>query len=204
MIITKIERQKKKDRFNVHLDGEYAFAVDADTLLNFRGLRVGNPLSDEEASAIKSESEKRAAYARGFAYLSRGMHTLKETRDKLKKLSYTECAITYALDRLNALGLVDDEAYARAYAETHDGRGRIRLKHELSAKGVAKEVIDAVLDESLTEDEEITIATELARKFFASSGDRTKVMRRLLNRGYSYSVIESALLRAKLEDEDEF
>ena len=42
---------------------------------------------------------------------------------------------------------------------------------------------------------------ELAKKFYASLGDKTKVMRRLLSRGYSYSVIESAVNRA-IDDED--
>ena len=204
MIVTKIERQKKKERFNVHLDGEYAFAVDGDTLLNFRSLRVGNELSEDELSAIKVESEKRAAYARGFAYLSRSMHTVREVRDKLKKLAYTDGAVDYALNRLATLHLTDDAAYARAYVETHATKGKLRLRHELIAKGVSREVIDDVLSECISEEDELDSATLLAEKFWAQTHDKVKVMRRLLSRGYTYSVIESAISAVKGAEDEEF
>ena len=204
MIITKLERQKKKERFNVHLDGEYAFAIDADTLLNFRGLRVGNEIDESEVLAIQKEGEKRSAYARAFSYVSRGMHTLKEVRDKLKKLAYTDDAVTYAVDRLAGLNLVNDRAYAVAYVETHHGRGKLRLTHELKAKGVDRKVIDEVLACVLEEEMEIEEATTLAIKFYHSLGDKTKVQRRLLTRGYSYSVIERAVSAAIKDGDDEF
>lgn len=203
MLVTKLERQKKKKGFNVHIDGEFALSVDADTLLEFRSLKVGSEIDEEELDHIKRVCEKRSAYARAFACISRSMHTQREIKNKLKKHAYTDEAIDYALSRLTELNLINDEAYAKAYVETRTGRGRLRLKSELTAKGVEREVIDSVLAEYLDEDEEIISATELARKFYASLGDKTKVMRRLLTRGYSYSVIESAVARALSDDDYE-
>ena len=204
MIVTKIERQQKKERYNVYMDGEYCFAVDGDTLLNFRNLRVGCEVDEDEILAIRTENERRAAYARGFSYLSRAMHTLREVRDKLKKLSYTDEAITYAVDRLQRLNLVNDEVYARTYVETHSEKGKLRLRHELINKGIPSSVADAVIADWVSQDDEIDQASILAEKFWNQTHDKTKVMRRLLSRGYSYSVIDSAISRVMEADCDEF
>ena len=53
-----------------------------------------------------------------------------------------------AIDRLEELGMLDDEAFARSWVESRDRarpRGERALRSELALKGVAREVVDRIL-----------------------------------------------------------
>ena len=56
MIITSIEEQKKKGRFNIFLDGEFAFGLYKETIYDF-GLRVKDNLTEEKVRELKSYDE---------------------------------------------------------------------------------------------------------------------------------------------------
>ena len=50
--VTKIQAQKRKGRYNVFLDGQYAFPVAETTLIEFR-LMNGVELTDDQIKEIK-------------------------------------------------------------------------------------------------------------------------------------------------------
>lgn len=104
--------------------------------------------------------------------------------------------MTQLLDRFTELGLVDDEAYARAWVRSrHAGRGlgRRALRHELLTRGVDRDVIDEAVAEVSSDDEDAAArALVRARLGGLARFDRTTQRRRLVGllarRGYSSAV----------------
>lgn len=73
-----------------------------------------------------------------------------EMTRRLARLGYPAALIEEVVTRLIEMGYLDDEAFARNWVESRDRarpRGSAGLKHELSLKGVERDVIEAILAE---------------------------------------------------------
>jgi regulatory protein len=73
-----------------------------------------------------------------------------EVRRRLRDAGYRPELVDAAIERLVALGYLDDEAFARAWVESRDRarpRGEWALRGELRRKGVADDPITAALAE---------------------------------------------------------
>ncbi len=108
----------------------------------------------------------------------------RELADKLASRGVPEDVATRLLDRFTEVGLVDDEAFARAWVDSRQpGKGLARraLATELRRKGVADEVARQALDEIDPADEE-EAARRLVRKKLRSLSrvDETTATRRLI------------------------
>jgi regulatory protein len=110
-------------------------------------------------------------------------------------------ATQQVLDRLEAVGLVDDEKLARDWVESRQARrhlSRSALRRELQAKGVDRDDIEAAL-EQVSRDDELRAARALAgKKLDAMVGLGHDVRRRrvagaLARRGFSSDVISRVL-----------
>ena len=67
-VITKITRQKNNaERYNIFLDGEYAFPVDEAVLIKFE-LTKDKMLTNEEIGEINYEDEIRKAFNRALHF----------------------------------------------------------------------------------------------------------------------------------------
>ena len=90
---------------------------------------------------------------------------------------------TRLLDRFEEVGLVDDQAFARAWVQSRQpGKGLARraLAQELRRKGVDDEVARAALDE-VDPDDEVEAARQLVRRKLRTVGrlERDMAVRRL-------------------------
>ncbi|MDX6360940.1 MAG: regulatory protein, partial [Nocardioidaceae bacterium] len=108
----------------------------------------------------------------------------KELRDKLAKRDVPDELAERLLDRFGEVGLVDDEAFARAWVESRQrsrGLARRALAQELRRKGVDDETARTELDE-LDPDQEAQAAHDLVRKKARSMHnlDRAVATRRLV------------------------
>lgn len=104
------------------------------------------------------------AHERALGLLTVRARSGKEIRDRLRRASFEEGEVEAVLERLEAVGLIDDERFAREYTEQAvrlRGDGRRAVAAALLAKGVARETVDTVLEEVGGGEE--TRATELAR-----------------------------------------
>ncbi len=84
------------------------------------------------------------------AFLSVRPRSVQETRRRLRYHGYPHPLVEQVLTRLVGLGYLDDEVFARAWVESRDRarpRGSAALRRELSLKGVASDVIAAILEE---------------------------------------------------------
>lgn len=136
----------------------------------------------------------------------------KELADKLKGKLVPDEIATKLLDRFEEVGLIDDEAFARAWiASRQPGKGLARraLAHELRRKGIDDEIAAEALDE-IDPDDEQAAARALVRKKLRSMSrlDDTVRTRRLVGmlarKGYgsgmAFAVVKDELAHAGIDD----
>jgi len=97
-----------------------------------------------------SESDPAVVLAAAVRFLESRQRSIREVRRRLGQAGYPAPLIDAAVERLEELGFLDDEAFARAWVESRDRarpRGERALRSELALKGVAREIVDRVLAE---------------------------------------------------------
>ena len=101
----------------------------------------------ERRRAVDNVAEVLDAAAR---FLEARSRSVAEVRRRLVTAGYRPELVDQAISRLVRQGYLDDDAFARAWVESRDRarpRGERALRTELSQRGVAREIIDAVLAE---------------------------------------------------------
>ncbi|HEV3475762.1 MAG TPA: regulatory protein RecX [Actinomycetota bacterium] len=145
---------------------------------------------------------------RALRLLSARSRSRAELRDRLLRAGYHPSEIESAIADLEAVGLVDDERFAREMAakDRRRGLGRRAGLASLRGKGVDRALAERVTEETQSEDEEKR-AIEVARaRVSRLRGLDPPVARRrllgfLLRRGYEGETARSAARRV-LEEED--
>ncbi|MGY0385995.1 regulatory protein RecX [Nocardioides sp. WG-D5] len=136
----------------------------------------------------------------------------KELADKLEKKEVPAALATRLLDRFEEVGLIDDEAFAKAWiASRQPGKGLARraLAQELRRKGIDDDVAREALDEIDPDDEREAGRRMVRRKLRSLErfDDQTKTRRlvgMLARKGYgagvAYGIVREELA---LADEDD-
>lgn len=147
--------------------------------------------------------QSRDAVASAVRTLARRDHSENELRRKLQDRGFSSGEIETAVAKMQDYGYLDDNRFARLWAESaiRGGRGfGPRLRLELLRRGVADTIISEVLG-ALAEDfgEREVLTGVLERKFsgfnFGEAGEREKrrVISYLQRRGFSLSMILDVL-----------
>jgi regulatory protein len=87
-------------------------------------------------------------------FLETRSRSVAEVRRRLTTAGYRADLVEGAIARLGDLGMLDDEAFARAWVESRDRarpRGERALRDELRLKGIDRAIADTVLLERLGE-----------------------------------------------------
>jgi regulatory protein len=101
----------------------------------------------ERRAAIDDPAVVLEAAAR---FLEARSRSVTEVRRRLGRAGYQAELIEGAVTRLTELGMLDDEAFGRAWVESRDRarpRGEIALRRELALKGIDRGIVDDVLEE---------------------------------------------------------
>jgi len=201
VIITSIEEQKKKGRYNIFLDGEYAFGLYKETIYHF-GLRSKEELNDKKIEELKSYDEINFGKKVAYRFLNFKPRSEKEVRTKLKGHKLSDESIDKILDSLKEFKFVNDEQYAKMYIESRVSlkpEGRRSLKIKLAQKGIGKETSEKTVEENYTEETEFQKALDLVTKYQKKVKAKTpiekkqKCYRHLLSKGFSYDLINRVL-----------
>lgn len=197
--ITTLTLQKRdKERVNVFIDDQFAFAV---TTLVAAGLRKGQYLSDAEIETLKQGDERDKAYNRALRFLGIRPRSQVEIERYLTEKGYTEDVIEDVVNRLSERQYLDDEAFARFWLENREQfkpRGERALRYELRQKGVADRIIDTILI-NLDEDDMAWAAIEGKLQRWQNLPElelRKKITGFLARRGFGYEVIDTVFRRA--------
>lgn len=156
MKITSVEPQKKDPhRFNIFLDGEFAFGADEDLVVD-RRLVVGKEINPDDMQILLEEAELGKLMERLYGLLGRRQRSEKEIKDYLKNLSFkrkvsgkgeiSEVVVDSLIEKLKQKGLVNDLEFAKAWVESRSKKkGSVALKSELFQKGIDREIVEEVI-----------------------------------------------------------
>lgn len=137
------------------------------------------------------------AYEEAMAYALRLLAARAYSEKRLgEKLAarFPEEAVERVLERLKAMGYLDDRAFARSFVETHRKYGPLKLKALLRARGVPEEVAEEAVGEASVED-----ALRVLRRY-PHRREKAKAVRFLQGRGFPLGVALEAY-RLALEEE---
>lgn len=194
MKITAVE-PRRKQMCALFIDGEYVMNLDAQTLIENR-FDVGREIDDDELKDIIDKSNERRAKEKALWLISYRSHSKKELFDKLKR-GFDEASAQKAVDRMEELGLINDEEFAKLYARKLVNGKKMSVKaaeYELYRKGIDKITAEQVLGE--LEYDPQTQITEFITKKYKNIQDE-KIKRRavaaLQRKGYSWEEIKQAI-----------
>ncbi|OGD93214.1 hypothetical protein A2697_00350 [Candidatus Curtissbacteria bacterium RIFCSPHIGHO2_01_FULL_41_44] len=156
--ITAIEPQKKKDRFNVYIDGRFAFGIDENVLVKNR-LKINQQLTGDQVQNLIKETILGKFTDQALRFLSYRPRSKKEVVDYLvKKISQNESVkydraresplIAKIIAKLTRYGYLNDLEFALWWfsARTKSKpKGPALIKAELVKKGIDKDTIENIL-----------------------------------------------------------
>jgi len=176
------------------VDGKFVIGIDQETYLHL-GLREGDEITKAKLNEIINYELKLKAKESALNLLSYRGRSKKELSARLQKKGVEPKLIVETLQELEAAGLINDLEFAKAWVrERGESRGPFKLRSELIAKGVPKEIIDKALSECLPESE---IAQKLTQKWLRTHQYlpqdilKRRLFSFLLRRGLNYETIKS-------------
>lgn len=184
-------------------DGEYTAEVDAATF-DHSGLRVGSDIDGTALEALLKTSAYNRVRSRALYYLTDRDYAAGELITKLCRMTDRETA-TAVVERLCAVGLVNDRAYAVRQAQNmaqYRFYPRRRILQELRVKGVARDIAEEAVEELEVTDFELALAL-LRKKYYNELSDdaaRARTAAALARYGFGYDTVRRAV-EAATEDE---
>lgn len=192
-IITALTKQKRNpNRVNMYLDDEFAFGLAAFTAVS---LRIGQHLTEADIEKLKIADSQETAKQAAIRFIEYRPRSTAEVRRRLRQKGFDEAAIDHAIERLQAVELLDDLAFARYWVdqrETFKPRSQMALRQELQQKGVNRDIID----EAIAPVDDMTSARRLAQKQaprwhnLEEEAFRAKMASYLQRRGFPYDIIK--------------
>lgn len=199
MLVTAITQQKKDEtKYNVFLDGDYAFALPMQDILYFK-LKEGKEVPEETVAYIRNSLIYIRAQDVALHYIGYKMRTVQEIRRRLEEKEFSEEVIEKVLAFLEKYGYADDREYCRKYIREKlrmKPKSGYALKIELRHRGIPSAVIDEVMMETEV-DEEGDAFRWLERKSRGQWPPENEKKKKqlydfLLRKGYSYGVATEA------------
>lgn len=199
MRVTAIEKQRRKNRLNLFLDGRFALGLSTDVAAQV-SLRVGDEVDGDRLRALREAEASADAISAALRLLSYRPRSETELRQRLARRGAPLALVDSTIQRLRELGLVDDAAFARAWVESRERaspRGQRLLRQELRAKGVnsdaSRELVEGV------DDAEAALRASARRAASLSGLPQAEFRRRLgdflRRRGFDYETIRLTVER---------
>lgn len=198
--VTSIEPQKHTTtRYSIFLDGEFAFGVSRDLLLE-SGLAKGEYLDPQRIDTILARDAIDRAVATAMRALEQRIQTNRELRIRLQRKGFEAETIDAALERLTDYGYLNDERFAELWIENrleYRPRGKRMLEQELRQKGIDRQTIDDTIGALDIDDQSaaLAVARKRLRNFETLPIDeqKKKLTGVLARRGFDYGTIRSTL-----------
>ncbi len=194
-------RRGRPERFIVTVDGEMEFVLTPEIVLQHR-IAPQREFSEEEFQQILEQDALRQAKDQAMRYLANRPHSRRELSQKMFRKGYRKAIIEQALDQLEKLDLVNDQVFARLFIQDQIKRGsvsRALLRHKLLEKGIARDLIQKLLDELLPPEKEQQLARQAAEKYqrthpnLSAKTLREKQVQHLQRLGFPWEQIRAAV-----------
>lgn len=201
MKITRISPTRNGKRFNIYLDYQYSFTVGPNTIAKYL-LFEGKNLEDIEV--IKNYDFEDRFFLRIIDLVSRRPRSKKEIYDYLKRKIGKRYKSNFAdklISKLEKKKYINDYDFAFWWIENRlsfKPRSKNLLILELKKKGIDKDIIDEVLNNSkITKEQELEFAEILLAKKLhyrkLNSDNKKKYVSFLARKGFSFDIINKII-----------
>ena len=211
-VISAIEPQRRKGRYNIFVDGEFVVGVGEPVLARL-GIRPGIPFDADRLAQIGRAEELQGAMDVSARLLSIRPRSTREIRDRLKGKGYDDLVIDDATAKLAGMGVLDDAQFSRQWVESRTRSkmaGARKMRSELMTKGVDRAIIDDAVSEIGDTQELATAAAIVAKKLPSPSSDPaerrkqlTRIVAQLQRRGLSWGIIKQATAHIREQENAE-
>ncbi len=199
MRITAIERQPRRRRANVFVDGRFVLALSLEVLAQ-AGLRAGDELDTPGLEHLREQEARHDALTAALRLLSYRPRSEAELRQRLARRGAAPPVVDETIERLGELGLLNDAAFARSWVESRDRaspRSRRLLAWELRAKGVDRPAVGEAVAAVDDDDAAYRAGARRARALAALPHEEfhRRLSGFLLRRGFRYETTRSTVAR---------
>jgi len=208
--ITAIIPQKKKpSRHNIFLDGQFAFGIEAESLIK-RKLKVSQNLTQEEIKEILKEDKLGNLVNKSLNFLSYRPRSQREVEDYLaKKIALAEeikfnqakasSLISEVIAKLKRYKYINDYDFAKWWLESRlksNPKGPKFIEMELRKKYIDKEIIEKVL-KNFSNQKSVALKS-LEKKLprfnkLPTIEFKKKIYAHLLSRGFESEIIQETI-----------
>jgi regulatory protein len=151
----------------------------------------------------KRPGKRRDVHERALGLLAVRQRSRKELERRLVQAGFDRDEVDTELSRLEQVGLIDEEAFARAVVQSRMGsraESRRVVAGKLAQAGVDPDAASAALDDAVEDDEERAFRLAEAKAARLRGGDPAVAFRRLFGllarRGYAPELARRAASRA--------
>ncbi|MEJ8554272.1 recombination regulator RecX [Tepidibacter sp. Z1-5] len=199
--ITKIEKQKNKDRVNIYVDDEFFIGIYADLVYTLK-LKKGNDIDKESIQKIIDDEMYLKAKNKALNILSRSSQSQKNIIYKLSKSEFDEKTINRVLDFLKEYKFIDDENLAKNMVKDKlniNKYGKNKIKQALYSKGFDSSTINNTLQSEIDDEKEFENALYLGNKKYEKikSEDKNKIYKKLSShltyKGFGYEIVRKVV-----------
>jgi regulatory protein len=206
VIITKILKSRRwqshaqRKGYAIYIDEALAFTVSEDVLLKF-GLRTGMRIDEKTVELIASAEALQRAKAIALNFLSYRPRSSKEIINKLLSKGFSADLAKQVVQHMQSLDLLDDLEFARMFVRDKlrgKPMGKAMMRRKLMEKGIAPQMVERVLGEYISDEDEQQAAAKLLEKKLKRAPDRfskldaarqkKRLIDYLLSRGFSSEV----------------
>ncbi|HTP12958.1 MAG TPA: RecX family transcriptional regulator [Bacteroidota bacterium] len=167
MLITRISKRKSgRGRYSVYVDGSPAFEV-SETVLVKTGLRANESIDEQQLASVKAAETDNEARTIAVNYLSYRPRSANEVIQHLVRKGIPRETAEPLVRHFESIGLINNLEFARMFVRDRLRRkptGRALVRNLLGSKGISPAVIDRVLKETITDEDQTTAARELAAR----------------------------------------
>lgn len=152
---------------------------------------------EKKESFAFSDAECKRAAEKAMALLSYKDRTRNEMLDRLYRAGFSEKASGEAMAYIDQFGYINDRRYVENYIMFQKGKkSKKEIAYKLSEKGIDKELVWQVLEESEYEGEEEAVRNLIIKRLKGRAvpeltyEEKNKIKAYLGRKGYEFSVIK--------------
>lgn len=189
--------RNKPGRVVVYFEGGGTLRVTEQEVLD-HGLRPGDDPDEETLERLREAAGRSDARLNAAELVGRRAMSRRELERKLRDRGASATEAEYAAEWLEAIGAMDDAAYAAALVRHHgaQGYGPGWIQEKLREKGISRDLWEEALEQLPPPDEHID--RFLQHRWKGAAPDPAEVKRAaaaLQRRGFSWSDVRSAMTR---------
>lgn len=201
-IITSITQQKRrKTRYNIHTEDGFLLSLSDESIVRHH-LKVGSTVSEDLLEELREEDSLKYAKELAFKYVTYAPRSEQQLLRHLAQKEVDPACAEEACRIMREYGYIDDESYARQYAENYLKKySPYLVKQRLIAEGIAKEIAENAVADADHSDQLTELFDKLRKKYEKEEPlkRKKKICDALARRGFSWSEV-SPLFR----DNDDF